>query len=169
MTRSEFFDVVRVMKSIWPYDNFLPDDFAISVWYKLLQDLSCVDVQKVIMSQAVEKRRAPSISEIRERVAALSSDFKDWSEGWESVTKAVMKYGYTRELDALDSLDEITATAVKRLGWKTICFSTEDDIKTIRANFRDIYNKLSRKQKLDFATPSKLKDSINKSKMIEGE
>jgi hypothetical protein len=147
MNFDEWKKLVKGMKSIWTRDDFLPDSYSVQIWYEMLKDLSYSDLNMAIQLHATKSKWSPSISELRELATTSALDLKDWSEGWEQVVKAIGSYGYNREKDALASMDDTTATVVKRLGWKQICQSNQDELMAIRANFRMIYEQVNAKTK----------------------
>ena len=70
------------------------------------------------------------------------------------------------EAEALESMDEITRQAVKRLGFKNLCLSESQ--MTDRANFRMIYEQVAERKKKEAQLPESLRLELNKIKMIDG-
>lgn len=68
MTRVEFQDLLRKMKSIYPQPTFIPDEEAMQLWYELLQDLPFEQVSKAVRKHMLTSKFPPSVSEIREFV-----------------------------------------------------------------------------------------------------
>lgn len=94
----------------------------------------------------------PSIADIREKCTAYTqSPIKDYGEAWGSVLKAIRKYGYMEEEQALNSMDELTRKCVKSLGFQNICHDEEEA--AMRANFRMIYEQEANRAKRDNQVP----------------
>ena len=116
------------------------------MWFLQLQDLEYKTIEIVLNKWVATNKWSPSIAEIREEAAAITSEpIADWGEAWEKVLKVVWHYGSYEPEKAMAELDEITAAAVKRVGYYEICQST--NIAVERANFRDIYNNLAERKK----------------------
>ena len=167
MDNAQFIKFASALRTYYPKENILPNEQALGLWYKQLQDIP-YDVAEIVLNKWVASNRwSPSIADIREQATALiKGDFKEWGDAWQDVLKAISKYGSYDELKALDSLDEVTRRVVKRLGYRNLCFSEE--IQVDRANFRMIYEQEIAKYKKDAALPQSLKALIkNVPKMIE--
>ena len=83
-----------------------------------------------------------------------------WSDGWDQVLRAVRKYGSYRPVEAMESMDEITREAVRRLGYKELCMS--ENIMAERAQFRMIFEQIVDRRQ----TNSQI--SVNLAQLIEG-
>ena len=131
------------------------------LWFNQLQDIP-YQVAEVILNKWVALNKwSPSIADIREQAAGLVQDgVKDWGDAWRDAIKAIHTYGSYQELEALESLDEITREAVRRVGYRTMCFS--ENISVERANFRIIYEQLEQREKQNAQIPQKLKAIISK-------
>ena len=68
---------------------------------------------------------------------------------------AIRRYGSYREVEALESLDELTRATVERLGYRSLCLSEE--IEMDRANFRRVYETLAERKRRDESMPTTLK------------
>lgn len=138
MQVNEFATIASAIKAAWPNANIMPDKQSKDVWYTMLQDLDYVVCLNAVKQLISTNTFAPSISEIRERCAKITSpEIADWGEAWGEVQRAIRNYGYYREVEALDSMSELTRRCVRRLGWQNIC--TSDNESADRANFRMIY------------------------------
>ena len=160
MNYDDFKILVKGMKSIWTKADFLPDGESIDMWYKLLKDLPYEYCSVAIERYAVLHKFPPTIAEIREQVVLIQADNSDWSEGWKEVMKAVGRFGQYQQEEALASMSGITAEAVRRLGWRQICQSETDELMSIRANFRMIYEQAKTAEKENAALPIGLKEKI---------
>ena len=148
MDFDKFKILVKALKSVYTKDNFLPDADSIKIWYQLLKDIPYevlnIAIQKYMMSNVFP----PTIADLRELSAEITEgQIKDWGDGWEQVLRAIHSYGSYREKEALESMDELTRTCVKRMGFRNICLS--ENISADRANFRMMYETLANRKKED--------------------
>lgn len=160
MNKQEFALFASALRTYYPKENILPNQQAAELWFRQIQDIDYRIAEIVLNKWVATNKWSPSIADIREQAAALTAGApKDWGDAWESVRAAVRRYGSYRELEALESLDDLTRQAVKRLGYKTICMS--ENIATERANFRMIYEQIEQRAKQDSQIPPKLKALID--------
>lgn len=145
MTRQEFGKIAMAIRTYYPKERILPDDYAVELWYDALKDLDYQTARYAVKKWAETNRWSPSISDVRGMCATLRhGEFHTWEEEWQRACDAVRKFGYTREREAMESLPELTRKIVSRLGYKNLCSS--ENLAVDRANFRDIYNNLVNKQ-----------------------
>jgi hypothetical protein len=68
---------------------------------------------------AMTQKFSPQISDLRSISASVANArIPDWDEAWADVTKAISYYGYYRQDEALEMMDELTLKAVKTLGYQ---------------------------------------------------
>lgn len=145
MTTYEQFKVlVKGLKSAYTQPTFLPDGASIKVWYAFLKDIPYDVLEQGIYRYILTNKFPPSIADIRE-VCTTDTSLPDWSEAWEQAQRVIKRYGYYREREALEQLDEQTRKCVRRLGYKNLCMS-ENSVAD-RANFRTIYEAEQKRQK----------------------
>lgn len=147
MTREEFGMFASALRTYYPRETLLPNPQAAELWFRQLQDIPFQIAEASLNKWVATNKWSPSIADIREMAASVQhGDIPDWSEAWEAVMLAIRRFGSYQEGEALASLDELTRTAVKRLGFRNICLS--ENITADRANFRTTYEILvNRKQK----------------------
>lgn len=156
MNKQEFAVLADAIRSYYPRENIMPTKESASLWYEELKDIDAGLAMVAVKKYVQTNKWAPTIADIRENVVDVTAPKEDWSSGWEQVIKAIGRYGYYNEHEALESMDEITRTATKRLGWKMICQSEQTDLTAIRANFRMIYEQIQQ----DAKTDAKLSDEL---------
>ena len=133
MEREQFKILCKGMKAVYTQETFMPDADAFNVWFSLLGDLDYAVLNAAIQKYMLTNRFPPTIADLRELSATIKTgDLPDWGEGWEKVLKAIRSCGYMRETEALRTMDELTQTCVKRLGWRNLCMS--ENINQDRAN-----------------------------------
>jgi hypothetical protein len=157
MNKEEFKKIAMAIKTAYPNSNVFQDTGSMDIWFMMLSDLPYEIVQPAVLEHISTNKFAPSIAEVREKCAGLTSlQIPDWGEAWESVLKAIRRFGYMQEQEAYGTLDEITKKCVKRIGYQNICAS--ENITADRANFRMMYEQEAQRQKTDNQLPLKLRN-----------
>lgn len=165
MNKKEFALFSSALRTYYPREKILPNEQAMQLWFNQLQDIPYQVAEVTLNKWVATNKWSPSIADIREQAAGLiQGEAKDWGAAWDDVRKAVRLYGSYQPKEALESLDELTRQAVKRIGYITICMS--ENIAAERANFRMIYEQLEQRQKNDAQLPPKLKELILKMPML---
>lgn len=146
MTENEFSMLVLGIKTAYPSFNILPSQDAVKIWYKMLKDLDYRTAEIAIMDHISSSEFPPSIADIRHKCAKQKVLIPDWGEAWAQVQIAIRKFGSYREIEAVESLDELTRETVKRIGFKSLCMTDMDNEMANRAQFRDIYNAIANRR-----------------------
>lgn len=158
LSYDQFLKIAATMKSIWPSENFLPDEYALKVWYKLLQDIPYTNLGTAVHMLAVRTKFPPSVAEIREMVYQAQNVGEDWSEAWGNVMTAISRFGQYQEEEAMAVLSDKAAAVVRQLGWKSLCQSNNPVAD--RAHFQRAYEALQRREKDIAVVPAALKDNL---------
>lgn len=146
MTPQEFNHIVVAIKAYYQKENILTDDHTIELWYQALKDIAYQPMSIALHKWVETERWSPTIADLRRLSFEVQNPgIPTWDEAWENVLHALSRYGYYNATEGLDSLDEMTRTVVRRIGWTTLC--TSEQIGIERAAFRDIYNSLLAKTK----------------------
>ncbi len=159
MEREQFKILCKGMKAVYTQANFLPDADAFNIWFALLGDMDYAVLNAAIQKYMLTNKFPPTIADLREIATNISiGEIPDWGEGWEKVLQAIRRFGFYRETEALETMDELTRTCVKRLGWRNLCMSENNNHD--RANFRMIYEQLSERTKKENVLPVSLNNKI---------
>lgn len=160
MTNKEFDQLRALLKTAYPNHNLISDQYAIRMWYKMLNDLDYHIAENAVMEHISTHTFPPSIAEIRKLcVDRTTRPVLSFSEAWGKVTNAISKYGFYQPREAFAELDELTLSVVKELGWSNICNSTNQD--SLRANFRIAYESKAKQIEKDRLLP----DFVSQGKM----
>jgi hypothetical protein len=144
----ETMKVLNLLKVAFPHiqRERKPEELAATfdVYAQLLDDLEPDLLKTAALQLASESKWFPAISELRERVLAMrksADDTPDWTLAWEDVQHAIRRFGYEEGMrrDLHIFQHDATETAVRRLGWRAICMCEEDNLNTMRAQFRDVF------------------------------
>lgn len=170
MTKEEFSILAKGLKAVYTQPSFLPDSDALNVWYTLLKDLDYMVVQTAIQKYMLTQKLPPVIADIREMASSVTMGEKAlWSDGWEEVVMAIRRYGSYNEAKAMENMSEITKQCVRRLGYQNLCRS--EDISIERANFRMIYEQISKREEENRKLPVQMRKWIEqqqKQNLLEG-
>lgn len=145
MTSKEFEKLALTIKAAYPNSQVMADVYAMKVWYRMLGDLDYKIAENAIAEHISMSPFPPSISDIRTKYAERLNKIPDWGEAWGKVNKAIQRYGSYREAEAMESLDDITREAVKRIGFRDLCTADQENLETNRAQFRDIYKAVAKR------------------------
>lgn len=159
LTVERFRVLVKALKAAFPNTYFIPDADAFHMWHTMLGDFPYEALEAAVQKYILTRTTPPTIADIR----GLATDIMDgetasWEEGWAQVLDAIEHYGSWDEVGALDSMDDITATCVRRLGWQSICQS--ENPTADRANFRMVYEAVARRRRDDRQLPEALTQKI---------
>lgn len=156
VSKQEFATLVLAMQAMYG-DEFIETEESMDVWFALLHDLDYQILSKALQKHMLTNKFKPTVAELREIYAGLICPvISDWSEGWEQVSKAIGHYGMYRTEEAMESFDEVTREAVKRLGFQNICLS--ENIVADRARFAEIYQAIQQRKRIAVNIGSALPD-----------
>lgn len=156
VSKQEFVTLVLAMQAMYGTE-FIGTEEAMDVWFALLHDLDYQILSKALQKHMLTNKFKPTVAELREIYADLIYPvISDWSEGWEKVSRAIGHYGMYRTEEAMESFDEVTREAVKRLGFQNICLS--ENIVADRARFAEIYQAIQQRKRIAVNIGSALPD-----------
>lgn len=161
MNKQEFKILADAIRSYYPREKFIPTREAAELWFGALKDLDFNVAMMSVKRHMQTSKWSPTIAEIREGAVGIVTPEGSWSDGWGQVRKAIGRFGYCNEQEALESMDETTRTAVKRLGWLQICSTELDDVPSLRANFRMIYEQLQGRTEKQAMLSDELKEQTD--------
>lgn len=172
MDKKEFSTFAMALKTYYPRENLLPNQYAMELWFRELCDIHYEVAEMALRKWVSTSKWSPSIADIREVAATISNgNIPDWGHGWEQVIKAIGRYGYYNADEAMNSFDEITRECVKRLGFKNLCMSENQTAD--RASFRMIYEQVAERKRMNVQLPGNLRkllaERLDGPLMIEAE
>lgn len=118
------------------------DGPRIAIYAKLLEDLPVAVLSKSVKKLVLEQKFLPSVSEIVEAAQSLMGSVDDgsrirtWAEAWGEIERAMLATPWGKP--PTFSRPEITA-AVNSYGWQTLQLSLAEDMPTVRAQVRRMY------------------------------
>jgi hypothetical protein len=145
MNRNESAQLFSLVKGNFPnaykdIDN-VQATIMINSWHRFFHD-----IPYQVMLLAVEKHCftndwPPTVKQLREAALAILKPQAPVTpfEAWEKVRKAIPKFGYMREKEALESFDATTRRIVKTIGWLNLCKATDERQDFQRKEFIENY------------------------------
>ncbi len=144
MDKQQFATIAIGIKSAYPASKILEDGASMDFWYMMLKDIPYEVAENAVMEHICTSVYPPNIAEIRKlcmercRQPVLSFD-----DAWGVVQKAMSMYGSWRTEEAYRTMDALTLSVVKNIGWTRMCQS-ENPVAD-RANFREAYEAKAQK------------------------
>lgn len=172
MNTKEFTTLAMAIKTYYPRERILPNEQAMDLWYGQLKDIPYNVAEAALNKWVSTNKWSPSIADIRELATSIQhGDIPDWGEAWEKVCAACRRLGRDRSREALESFDDLTREAVKRIGGFTYICNSEN-IVADRARFEQVYNALAERKKKEDQLSGPLQQLIQgfreENKLLEG-
>ena len=144
MNKQQFATLAIAMKSAYPASKILEDNASMDFWFMMLQDIDYKVAENAIAEHICTNIYPPNIAEIRKLCAdRMQKPVLPFDEAWGVVQKALRDYGFYNPEKAFATMDELTLSVVKNLGWSRLCMS--ENPTADRANFREAYEAKAKK------------------------
>ena len=138
MDRQQFATLTIGIKSAYPASKILEDNASMDFWYMMLSDIPYETAENAVMEHICTNIFPPNIAEIRKLcMERMKPHVLSFDEAWGVVLKAISTYGWYRPQQAFETMDELTLSVVKNIGWSKLCQS--ENLTADRANFREAY------------------------------
>jgi len=114
----------------------------------MLQDIPIDVAQAAVMAHLSQSVYPPTVADIRSAAEKITAPNRlEAIEAWELIVKAIRKYGYYREAEAMASLPPEIADMARRFTWEALC--TSENVDTLRAQFRMAWDTQTKRQRED--------------------
>lgn len=168
VTKEQFSKVAAALRTYYPAQNIMPNRQSMELWYMQLCDIDYSVMTMALNQWVAVNKWAPTIADLREQSYTITDPgIADWDAAYEEVRKNIRKYGFYNAEEGLAQLSGVTLETVKRLGYTRMCLS--DNPTAMRANFRDIYNRLAERAKSEARMPAGLLNAVRKAKLQMGD
>lgn len=138
MDKQQFATLAIGIKSAYPASKMLEDSASMDFWYAMLKDIPYEIAENAVMEHICTNIYPPNIAEIRKLcMERCKRPVLSFDEAWGVVQKAISTYGWYHPQKAFETMDELTLSVVKNLGWSRLCQS--ENPTADRANFREAY------------------------------
>lgn len=152
MNKQQFATLAIAMKSAYPASKILEDNASMDFWFMMLQDIDYKVAENAIAEHICTNIYPPNIAEIRKLCAdRMQKTVLPFDEAWGVVQKALRDYGFYNPEKAFATMDELTLSVVKNLGWSRLCMS--ENPTADRANFREAYEAKAKKVQNNMQLP----------------
>ena len=165
MTREDTIKVLSILKTAYPrfYANMSKTDAenTINLWH-LMFSAEDVELVKLALYKLISVDEfPPDIASVRKALTETQIGYvPDAGEAWGSVIEAIRKYGFTREREALETMNPMARIAVKRMGWLNLCMS--EDSMADRAHFLKIYSAIEKQESERRQMPIAIQERIER-------
>lgn len=103
------------------------DKETIKLWYEFFGDCSFGEFKQAAKQYIAENEFKPTIAAMRKIIAKNKiGEIPSAEESWFKVIECVRKYGFYREDEALEHMDERTRKIVEYIGFREICSSCDN-------------------------------------------
>lgn len=134
MNKQQFATLTIGIKAAYPASKILEDIPSMDFWYMMLKDIPYEVAENAVMEHVCTNVFPPNIAEIRKLcMDRCKKSVLSFDEAWGVVQKAMRNYGLREPQKAFDTMDELTLSIVKNIGWYNICNEN------VEANFRMSY------------------------------
>lgn len=100
LTKEEFSRIAMGIKTYYPRENILPNDYAMELWYTALKDLDYQVIGKALQKHVAINKFPPTIADLRELSTELCTNVVEnanESEAWELTYRALCNSTYNSE------------------------------------------------------------------------
>ena len=157
MDRQQFATLAIGIKSAYPASRILEDKASMDFWYMMLSDIPYDAAENAVMEHICTNIYPPNIAEIRKLcMERMRPHVLSFDEAWGVVQNAISRYGWYHPQQAFATMDELTLSVVKNLGWTRLCQS--ENITADRANFREAYEAKAAEQQKKSQLPGFVAD-----------
>lgn len=152
MDKQQFATLAIGIKAAYPASKILEDNASMDFWFMMLQDIDYKVAENAIAEHICTNIYPPNIAEIRKLCAdRMQKPVLPFDEAWGVVQKALRDYGFYNPEKAFATMDELTLSVVKNLGWSRLCMS--ENPTADRANFREAYEAKAKKVQNNMQLP----------------
>ena len=122
MDKQQFATLTIGIKSAYPASKILEDKASMDFWYAMLKDMPYEIAENAVMEHICTNIYPPNIAEIRKLcVERYQRPVLSFDEAWGVVQRAMLTYGWYHPQEAFETMDELTLSVVKNLGWSRLC------------------------------------------------
>jgi len=128
------------MNTFWPHQPTGPD--AVEQGYALIADLGAEQVTTAVGALLLDGCEfAPSVGQIRKKVAELDEPRQVWGEVWNEIQHAIARFGGYYDVEAIRWSNANVADLVRLKDWDYLC-TTTDPQSVVEAQTRELWESL---------------------------
>lgn len=161
MTLKEFSILAKAMKAVFTQPTFLPDEYAIQIWYSLLKDIPYEVATNAVHKYIATSRFPPTIADIRELCAGITEpDQENETEAWDIVYKAICNSSYNSETEFEKfppAIKKAVGSASQLRAW---AMDENFNAGVESSNFKKVYRQIQEQEQKEKQMPKSLRMSI---------
>jgi hypothetical protein len=152
---------MALIQAHYPFAWKDADEFALHIalesWHSFLSELDTRLVFAVTRRHIANDKKGYGVT-----IAQILEDyhknlnptaFLSPEEEWDSVRKAIKNFGYSREPDAMASLNATTVKTVKSIGWMNLCKASDKEFDSMRNRFVKTYERMEADERSHLVAP----------------
>jgi hypothetical protein len=147
MDKSETLKLLTLIAS--SFDNFLPKNHEtqkmfVEIWHESLEEIPFEAAKLALKEHMKESVYTPKVADIYQRyMRKQMPDFPDPVEQFNTVIRAIGKYGYNKSEEAMQSFHPYTRKVVEMNGgFRKFCMAEVDNEMSDRKHFVETYTRL---------------------------
>ena len=160
--------VAKALKLVaMDYDDMIIDQDVIEHWEEMLSDIPDELILAAVKVVKLKSQFRPKIAEIRQAALALLNPETeiDAGQAWGMVLKAIRRFGYSQESQAMAALPPTVANAARRVGWMDLCNGEEMHS---RAHFLKMFEGMQEREKQIGVLPPALQSHFRQAALESG-
>lgn len=164
MKKSDVIKLIGVLSAAYPNMKEV-NEAMVEIWFECLKDIDIEVALVGVKKNILESPYPPSISDIRKQVGEVLTPIEEninGSESWGEVMSAIRRFGYNRQIEALESMSGVTRKVVKYMGWQEMCHSEKPDV--VRGQFLKMFEMVLAREKQSRILPTGFLEDVNKLK-----
>lgn len=143
MNQREAAKLVAVLAASYPNAKLYEE--SVTAYHLALSDISYEDATHAVGLLLRTNKFMPAPSEICEKVAETRLDLEPWEDAWAELLRVIQQWGIYRRHPARGPWpgwsSELVERAVNHVGYDNVCLCELDQMGTLRAQFRDVYQR----------------------------
>ena len=156
----DFRTIVRGLKSAYPREDFIPNEYTFNLWYAALKDIDYSTLNRAAQSYILSNKFPPAISDIRQLAYDLEAPAEEIAaEEWVRLMKALGHVGSPEAFDYWQRLPETTREIVggyrEFVEWANVPTVTLMSVQ--RPMFIKRFEEISKKKRLTGSIPKQLR------------
>lgn len=153
MNEIEAIELIEVLAAAFPKQRLEPR--TVTVYARMIEDFDRTEAEAAILHLIATSTFFPAVSELRGAIAEGRTMLPLWEDAWEKVVTTRKNHGMYvgPRWGTPFGWDALTDQALHIVGgYEKVCSTDYDNEPTIRAQFRDAYNNLRKRQVQRVAT-----------------
>lgn len=164
MSRAE---LLKIMAYVYAEHGIQLTEERIAVWWDQFRTVpveAAGNAARILLSRkSYGPPKAHDFAQVLSEVQASAEDRETWGEAWDKFTTIALRLGFYERERILPAVEKVSplAAAAMRTGVREFLTSSESDLPTIRAQFRQRYEALQSRVQLDRQMPADMRRTLD--------